>query len=781
MLPSSSHCGAEVAAESLTTSAPAVVSSAVDALSVSELRAGMQQFLRSSGALGSLKTQLRSVIVSELLKRRGPLQKSSAVRQGRDAEDEEDEVEADAWTQRLADALVESHLRHTGRSFSLAIFSSEADVSFGLSGDDALAGMLHLNTSVAARRRTSLLHSVLEMYLRQMGDKRGQPPGYAVGTQTDMCEKEMSPPPLELRLAAVDAKYALSFSRLRESTREEVDRRMAVYREELRVQMEQGYQQRLRAFEQQQLNEARRAAEEHYGVLLQHKMEEMRELERVSVQRIEAERARLGQARDDLEIQRVELERRHRDLHGLLEEREKAIAATEGRLYDAKQQISVLTTQLRKYEELCGVRLAEADAARDREWRRVEDLRRLQAEHLAELQLKDEEISRLRFRLKSILASHGVTSWRDEAGEEAGQEQANTIREAFTRANAFQERVSAAYHPPSQQKQQPCETWHSAWQPTVSPELEKAVAMDGKSHPAELQVVPQFKKCVSATHQEHEEEKEEEEQQPQEQKKGELKETIASFSPPGTTLEAAAAATSTAAEPVKTATDSILTNHPIVGMAVLSQAFGGREANGEEEQKDGVGGEHSSSGSSKTGSKVVDVMKGMSSSSSLSRTDPKQSRDSAISDDLKIESESSSSPSSSVHSSPLKSAPVGNQTSIITTTTATAPPIEEGWDALYEEEKSGRTVVEADEDTARRGIVWAFKSQHTVLMQRQTAEAKEKYDHGGGRGTSSLDTYMAQARQRQQATENIMITRDSDDDVDSDILFGQRGSSEESF
>ncbi|EAN97859.1 hypothetical protein C3747_14g228 [Trypanosoma cruzi] len=772
MLPSSSHRGAEDAAESLATSAPAVALNAIDALSVSELRAGMQQFLRSSGALGSLKTQLRSVIVSELLKRRGPSQKSSAVRHTRDAEHEEDEVEDDGWTQRLADALVEGHLRHTGRSFSLAIFSSEADVSFGSSGDDALAGMLHLNTSVALRRRTSLLHSVLEIYLRQMGDKRGQPPGYAVGTQTDMCEKELSPPPLELRLAAVDAKYALSFSRLRESTREEVDRRMAVYREELRVQMEQGYQQRLRAFEQQQLNEARRAAEEHYGVLLQHKMEEMRELERVSVQRIEAERARLGQARDDLEIQRVELERRHRDLHGLLEERDKAIAATEGRLHDAKQQISLLTTQLRKYEELCGVRLAEADAARDREWRRVEDLRRLQAEHLAELQLKDEEISRLRFRLKSILANHGVTSWREEAGEEGGREQANTIREAFTRANAFQERVSAAYHVPSQQKQQASETWHSTWQPTVLPELEKAVAVDVKSHSTEPQVVPQFKTCVSASHQEQQEE---EQQQPQEQKKEEVKETIAPFSPPNTTLVA------TVAEPVKTATDSTSPHHQLVGMTVSSQEFGGKEGNGEGERKYSVGEEHSSSGSCKKGGKVVAVMKGTSSSSSFSCANPKQSRDSAISDDLKIQSASSSSPNSSVHSSSLKSAPVGNQASIITATAATAPPIEEGRDALYEEEKRGRTVVEADEDTARRGIVWAFKAQHTVLLQRQTAERKERYDDGGGRGTSSLDTYIAQARQRQQATESIMITRDSDDDVDSDILFGKRESSEESF
>ncbi|ESL10026.1 hypothetical protein TRSC58_02246, partial [Trypanosoma rangeli SC58] len=496
MLPSSSRCGADGPAASLLTSAAAAAvpdaastcaSTELDALSVSELRAGMQQFLRSSGALGSLKTQLRSVIVSELLKRQGTSFKASVVPQGRDDGGEEDEVEDDAWTQRLVDALVESHLRHTGRSFSLAIFSSEADVSFGSGGDDALAGLLHLNTSVMQRRRTSLLQSVMAAYLRQVGDTRGKSPGYTVGTQTDINETELSPPPLELRLAAVDAKHALSFSRFRESTRGEVDRRMSAYREELQVQMEQGYQQRLRTFEQQQLHEARRSAEEHYGVLLQHKMEEMRELERVSVQRIEAERARLGQARDDVELRRVELERRQRDLQGLLEERDKAVAAVEGRLHDAKLQIRVLTTQVRQYEELCGVRLAEADAARDREWRRVEDLRRLQAEHLAELQLKEEEIGRLRFRLKSILSAHGVTSWRDEAGE---GEKTASISEALAKANAFQQRVSAAADTPSQYNRQSREaSWLSAWQSAAPPERREARDTEKQRYPAELQVV----------------------------------------------------------------------------------------------------------------------------------------------------------------------------------------------------------------------------------------------------------------------------------------------------
>ncbi|RNF15324.1 uncharacterized protein Tco025E_05547 [Trypanosoma conorhini] len=620
MIPSASRRGAGDAAAPLSTSAGAAASPAapfafapneLDALSVSELRAGMQQFLRSSGALGSLKTQLRSVIVSELLKRQGPSPKASAARQGREGGGDDcgsEEVEDDAWTQRLADALVESHLRHTGRSFSLAIFSSEADVSFGSGGDDALAGLLHLNTSVTLRRRTSLLHSVLEAYLRQVGDARGMPPGYTVGTQTDISETELSPPPLEVRLAAVDAKYALSFSRLRESTREEVDRRMLAYREELQVQMEQGYQQRLRTFEQQQLHEARRAAEEHYGILLQHKMEEMREMERAGVQRIEAERARLGQARDEVELQRVELERRHRDLQGLLEERDKAVVAVEGRLRDAKQQIRVLTTQVQQYEELCGVRLAEADAARDREWRRVEDLRRLQAEHLAELQLKDEEIGRLRFRLKSILAAHGVGNWRDEVGGAGEEERAVSLREGLAKANAFQERVSAAADAPLQRNRQLRDAaWLSAWQSTAPPERGEARNADGRSYPAELQVVLQPARSVVQSSQEQ---KRQPQPQPQEEE-GKVKEPRASSPPPATALVATDAAGPC---PVTEAAESFSTRPALAAVEVSPRALEGNKLEGEERRKDvgggGGGGERGSSASIQSGREGGDGCKG---------------------------------------------------------------------------------------------------------------------------------------------------------------------------
>ncbi|CCD16526.1 unnamed protein product [Trypanosoma congolense IL3000] len=408
-------------------------------MSASELRAGMQDFLRSSGALGSLKTQLRSVITSELLRRRAPRQvmTSTDVCRGTGGNspgvEEESEVD-DAWTMRLADALVEQHLRSTERSFSLAIFSSEADVGFKAAGDGALAALLHLGvpskpgvgdivedaSGKQQQCKGSLLQSLASRHLESVGLRHDRPPGYSVGTQTDGdpsngAAEGSSRPTLEVRLAAVDAKYALCFARVGESARAELERRMEVYREELKLQMEQAYQQRLRAFEQERLHEVRREAEEHYKLLLQHKIEERQEVERSSAQRVEAERARLAQAREDVYLQRMELDRRQREIQLLLDERDKATAATEEQLSEARQQIRVLTAQLQKLEELCGTRLIEVEAARDREMRRASDIRRLQAEHVAELQLKDEEVCRLRFRIRSLMTSQSRGGWRPDA------------------------------------------------------------------------------------------------------------------------------------------------------------------------------------------------------------------------------------------------------------------------------------------------------------------------------------------------------------------------------
>lgn len=781
MLPSSSSCRADNAGVSLAAPvASAVPSTGVETLSVSELRAGMQQFLRTSGALSSLKTQLRSVIVSELLKRQGssnkvatPPQEPDDVHEGERRVD--DDKEGDVWTQRLADALVENHLRRTGRSFSLAIFSSEADVSLGSPDDDTLAGLLHFNTpvaSLASKQRASLLQGVVEARLRHVGDTRGRPPGYAVGTQTDVCDADLAPPSLELRLAAVDAKYALCFARLGESTREEVDRRMASYRQDLQMQMEKDYQQRVRVFEQQQLLETRREAEKHYEVLLQHKVEELREAERSSVQRIEAERARLAQARDDVELQRAELERRHRELQGLLEERDKTTAAMEGRLNDAKQQIRVLTTQVRQLEELCGVRLVEADAARDREWRRVEDLRRLQAEHVAELQLKDEEICRLRFRLKSILAAHGVADRRGDAEEE--REKAATIQEAIRKANTFQQRVSLAETPPAPHSSRE-EAWRSAWQSTLSPQLTATTAVNRQEQPAELQINHQPVAPVIYG---------------AEVKKVENDEVMDVDASSAVPLHQVAA-------------DSLFAHSFHAATPMPSQKLEETQIDGEKEEGCEASDKNGHSGDTHNSKEEVVVQREETPpvvsppASPMPNVHSKEldrpaNRDEETRHTTSSSSSSSSSSSASsslspslVHSSSSRSVPLREQGDT-GTTTATPPAalsaLSEKQNLLHSEEASGRVVVEGDECTARQGIAWTAKSQHAVLLQREAAEREERNTAGAQRGASSLDAYMTQTRQWQQAAEPIMITRDSeDDDDDSALLFGKRGSSDESF
>ncbi|KEG15640.1 hypothetical protein DQ04_00011070 [Trypanosoma grayi] len=775
MIPSSSHhaAGNAVASPTATaTAAAAATSAGGGALSVSELRAGMQQFLRSSGALGSLKTQLRSVIVSELLRRRQGFSDTAAViRNGREESDDDDS----AWTQRLADALVENHLRLTNRTFSLAIFSSEADVSFGAAGDDALAGMLHFSTAATQRQDTSLFQRVVEMHMRQVGDSRGRPPGSAVGTQTDANDPTASsPPPLEIRLAAVDAKYALRFSQLGQSTREEVDRRMAAYRQELQAQMEQAYQQRLRAFEQQQLHEVRRAAEDHYGVLLQHKMEELREVERASVRRVESEQARLAQAREDLELQRVELDRRHRELQGLLEERDKATAALEGRLHDAKQQIRVLTAQAQQYEELCGVRLAEADAARDREWRRVEDLRRLQAEHVAELLLKDEEISRLRFRVKSLIGAHAVAGWRGEAEEG----RTSTLRDVLEKAEELQQRVSAAMPPSAAFSTQPPQTreatWQSAWNLTRSPppaapaaattttgtkpatavgegELDDTVAQQQGVTPVGASVIQDVL------------------QRTEEDEKRE-RVALATALPDSTSPVIATPPPSAASAPPDSPAAAIAVPLREVEETETRATEGGGDDESEERRRSAVKEETARNEKAPT--------------SSSSPTHSKGSVDSTPKGHSSTQS-SSSSPSSSASSPPSADKKAVTATAATATVLSTPASVFAEQNSLCREETSGRTAIEADEDTGRRGIAWAANSQRSVLLQRQADERDGSDDDGiGRRGIPSLGTFAASARQRQLTEEvaaNTLFTRDSDDDVDSDILFGRRGSSDESF
>ncbi|KAH9599044.1 hypothetical protein LSM04_006346 [Trypanosoma melophagium] len=770
------------------TASKALNSAAINALSVSELRAGMQQFLRSSGALGSLKTQLRSVIVSELLKRQGPSPRpTGSTAPIVDGNEETDNQENDAWAERLVDALVENHLRQTGRSFSLAIFSTEADISFGTAGDDALAGLLHLNnfgSSLGSRRGSSLLQNVVELHLRHVGDLEGRSGAYTVGTQTDDAldpSASSSPIPLEQRLAAVDAKYALCFARLGHSTREEVDRRLAAYREELRVQMEAAYQQRMRVFEREELSAARRAAEEHYAVLLEHKLAEARAVGTAAVEAAAAERRRLAEARAAVEAAGATAAAGAARLRRELDEALAAAEAAGRRERAAREEARGLALRLQRAEELSAVRLAEGDAARGREWRRVEDLRRLQAEHAAELLLKDEEIGRLRLRLKTLIAAHG-------AGDK------ETLNEALTRAAEIQKRVAGTtQHLPYTDPHHREAMWRSAWYATVPNQVTEEIGltptMETKTTYREetTSVVP-----IPQTTKVEEDEKKKDDVVPQN--------TLPASSP-------SAQRDVNVAQSVPQASNSLDTvgKSPSVAEDMTQKSV---KLEGQEESKSGSSGRNSNSDHMKSGSQETSK-KDKSSSSVLTGAESEEKGVSRDNDKTPVRSvassSSSSSPSSSskatAASSPsskasspsvqstttsLRSEEEKNRVKTITAETddsAAAASLVVKLETLLREEEQARNIIVQEEDTSRRGITWAAKSQHNVLLQREKAE-NEDSNNDDAQGVSSLGAYISSARQQQhQLVGGGLDTLYSEDDSNSgnSILFGRRGSSEESF
>ncbi|KAG5468559.1 hypothetical protein CUR178_01391 [Leishmania enriettii] len=440
-------------------------SSKLSTLSVSELRTAMQQYLRSTGALRELKTQLRGMVLTELLQQpktarmlvhgtsqsvppspgegQGKLEdrKSSAAGPPGTPPVAVGSGRADhtlqTWSRGLADALVENHLRRTRRAMSLSIFSTEAEVPpFSVSGAPAeeeqyLAHLFRqMDTDAPANPEDDILtpspsrsmKSVLQRLVEDIVAREGLASTAAsaqhlrsCSTQTeaaDSADGATNPlNSLECRLAAVDAKYALTFAQLKRASgtgeqpfflRSEVERRLQQYRNDMHAQLRSEYEQKYNSFTRVKLQEARDEAEGRYRIFVQNKTEELAEMERSVLVKLEHERQRLKMAWEGVHQQRAELERRQRDTIKQLEDCDAEKQRSDAELHSWKEKARALQLQCAKWEELCGTRLMELDSARSREGRRVEDIRRLQAEHAAELQLKEEEIGRLRYRLRLV-------------------------------------------------------------------------------------------------------------------------------------------------------------------------------------------------------------------------------------------------------------------------------------------------------------------------------------------------------------------------------------------
>lgn len=437
---------------------PTACASHLPGLSVTELSTAIQQRLRHSGALRQLKTQLRGMVLTDILKNRRivegrsppamTLEEFERCRQGglnvgndsemplhsSNAGGEMSHPPPTTWPSRIADCLIHNHLYRSARQMSLSIFATEAEVpplsDTGAPSDEEvfLCQLLGLpegsgveaddvsSRNVKASSARQSIKSALEMLVEEALARRGEggdPEAHRhqCGTQTE----DWNPPSdstnpltsMECRLAAVDAKYALAFSHTKQggacaTWRGEVERRMAQYKEDLHQLLRAEYQQKYRTFEQTSLHEARQQMEEHYRILHEHHKKELEEKERTVAVKSEQESERIRHIREDLEQQRQRLEKKQLDLISFQQEAEAEVEKLHSKLREQRDKAQTLRFQCEKWEELCGSRLMEAEAARAREMRRLEELRCAKADHAAEVHVLEEEIHQLRFRLRMI-------------------------------------------------------------------------------------------------------------------------------------------------------------------------------------------------------------------------------------------------------------------------------------------------------------------------------------------------------------------------------------------
>eukprot|EP00796_Vickermania_ingenoplastis_P011958 gene11958-8232_t len=422
-----------------------------------ELRTAIQHRLRHSGALRQLKTQLRGMVLTDILNHRrkvegrpDPAMTLEQFEQGRKATQDHLNNGASTssssppplslpstWPGRIADCLIHNHLIRSARDMSVAIFAVEAEVpplsDTGAPADEEefLCQLLGLPAG-SGRQLKSALHMLVEEALwrrGQEGDALGH--RHQCGTQTedfDSPSDQTNPlTSMECRLAAVDAKYALTFSQMKQggvavSWRGEVERRMAQYKEDLHSQLRAEYQQKYRTFEQTKLHEARQQMEDHYKTLHDHHLQELEEKERTLAVKSEQDRQRVQHTREDLEQQRLRLEKKQLDMITFQQEMEAQAEKLQAQLREQRDKIQTLRFQCEKWEELCGSRLLEAESARAREMRRLEELRCAKADHATEVHVMEEEIHHLRLRLRMLTQGHGKAAAMENAEGDAATE-----------------------------------------------------------------------------------------------------------------------------------------------------------------------------------------------------------------------------------------------------------------------------------------------------------------------------------------------------------------------
>lgn len=850
--------------------ATAAAGGGAPAISASELRAGMQQHLRSSGALKTLKTQLRGMVLTELMHNQKRVQGGRSVGTGigesisledfearrrggggggvkpspsaraRDAGINDSNIKSgssssadtaqgddnaaspssfSSWSACVADALIENHLRRTSRPMSLSIFATEAEVAplsdtgapsdeerslrhlllltppAGAGGNEASGLSDDLDGDVTAAgspmpstAQKSLLQQLVEAQLlsRDSIQKHYAAHRHNCGTQTYEADKKGGNEKntllsLECRLAAVDAKYSLSYSQVSRNsdgsggggffTRAEVDRRLQHHKQEVHDQLRAEYEHKLKHYEATKLQDGKDSLEARYQLLDKNRMEELAEMQRTLTVKADQERERLREARLDLERRAGELDRRQREVHAVVHDHEVQLTDHEATLSALKDKLRVAQLQCARWEELSSARLMEIDATRARERRRTEDLQRTQAEHAAEMRIKEEELARLRFRLRMALNNTdgtatggiGITGQAGSAERGPQDKVSEDLYRMLVRTEELQR--TAVDQQRQVQRQQECsleeriqhqhqQLWGARGGTTTGWNPSAAV------QPAAVEPA-----------------------------------TTASPMVPAAAVHIATAAEAIAApEPVpkKGPEVAIAAAIPIPTAAEQPSPVPARTA-----------GSYSPFGSSSSSS-LVHTPRGNckrpSPGSSPIAAQPITASIPSSSDSNKTSSSSAAAPQQqqqqlSAKGSSTSSKSTARASSKASTHSNSNEAVKKGAAELTGEEQTEREDVTEQEDSDRKGIEWAARNQHEVIvarggdLRRNNSSTDSSNSSGGGGGgrqrrggaqTGFMDR-LAQQRREQEAEEaaaNNVIYRDDTDDDDS-ILFGNKGSGSE--
>ncbi|CCW60514.1 unnamed protein product [Phytomonas sp. EM1] len=774
--------------------APCFAAGTPHTLSVSELRTAIQQQLKKNGALKTLKTHVRGMLLTELMRQekrhrtmaaqqRAPSDRDGVIspetferlRRNEKCELTLGELPQQpdhslpssptpftAWAGCLADTLIEEHLRSTRRNMSLSIFSTEVEVpplsDTGSPSDERerLEQLLFLSNSPSKNNEGESLEddgiprvSVLQrLVMQRIAAVNPQSPYHRLECSTQTEDDLMAPSSgetstsLECRLAAVDAKYALAFSRLGRSndsaffTRAEVERRLNSYKSDVHEQLRREYQHKHKLFEESKLREAKETLEARYQLMIQNKNEELREMERSLLVKYEQERQRLQRTREDIERQRLDLERRQKEMRTIVNDYEEQLTEQDAVQRELREKLRVAQLQSAKWEELSGSRLMEVEAGRSREQRRVDDLRRMQADHAAELRLKDEELSRLRFRMRMLVnrASDRGTRGDPRDDEKAPNAVQDDLYGMLVRTEELQRNAL--------QQQQ-------TWMVQASREQQRLEEQWGTTAAAGPS-------------------------------RGDRRETPVATPPP----PAVANVISEGKTPGDVAGAPPSTPSPQRTDAPHELATAVRES---------AGGDGSRSSSTTSASEASARNP---SSGSISRETVEENQGGNIEIQPPIRgrvsaggsstSSKPSSPTSDTSGSPTQIKKESLEDSNVSNAWNNAANSEEAskqsavLQQILEEEETSRKDIQGDEDSAHKGIGWAEKSQRAVIEARlQEKRELEKVNSGGElRGIGSIMSRLA--TQQEPMVEADIIFRDSSDDDDS-VLFNKNDSTGSSF